>query len=192
MMPRSGRNGSFNSCRGPTTPKHHILDRIAIHATRDHLEATLTWRAGAQQHLWIERPLRRRSGKVPWTEEENAWLRTHYATATVDALQAHFLQRTYTAIRRHAEDLGLPRPQRGRPKPRGTPWTEADKAVLRAYARGAISEAELCAQLPGRSWDAIEKQCQVLGLTKGIKPMYYRAISDTLEMISGEDFSTME
>jgi hypothetical protein len=116
-------------------------------------------------------------------------LRTHYATATVDALQAHFLQRTYTAIRRHAEDLWLPRPQRGRPKPRGTPWTEADKAVLRAYARGAISEAELCAQLPGRSWDAIEKQCQVLGLTKGIKPMYYRAISDTLEMIFGEDFS---
>jgi hypothetical protein len=84
----------------------------------------------------------------------------------------------------HAEDLGLPRPQRGRPKPRGALWSEADKAVLHAYARGTISDAELCTQLPGRSWDAIDKQCQVLGLTKGKKPVYYHVISDTLEMIA--------
>jgi DNA invertase Pin-like site-specific DNA recombinase len=161
-----------------------ILDRVVITAARDHLEATIIWRTGVQQHLWIERPLLWRSGKVPWTEAENAWLRTHYATATVDTLQAHFPQRTYTAIRRHAEELGLPRPQRGRPKPKGASWTEADKAVLRAYALGGISNAELCAQLPGRSWDAIEKQSQVLGLRKGTKPVYYQVIADTLEMIS--------
>ena len=56
--------------------------------------------------------------------------------------------------------------------------------MLRAYARGAISDAELCAQLPGRSWDAIDKQCQVLGLTKGKKPVFYHVIADTLEMIA--------
>jgi hypothetical protein len=169
-----------------------ILDRVVINAARDHLEATLIWRAGAQQQLWIERPLRRRSGKAPWTAAENAWLRTHYATATADTLQAQFPQRTYAAIRRHAGELGLPRPQRGRPKPKGAPWTEADKAVLRAYVCGTLSEAELCAQLPGRSWDAIEKQCQVLGLRKGTTPVYYRVIADTLEMIPDGDSLTME
>jgi DNA invertase Pin-like site-specific DNA recombinase len=164
-----------------------ILDRVVINAARDHVNVTISWRAGAQQHLWIERPLRRRSGKAPWTEAEKAWLRTHYATATADTLQAQFPQRTYAAIRRHAEALGLPRPQRGRPKPKGAPWTEAAKAVLRAYVCGTLSEAELCAQLPGRSWDAIEKQCQVLGLRKGTKPVYYHVIADTLEMISDGD-----
>jgi hypothetical protein len=44
---------------------HLILDRMVINADREHVEATITWRTGTQQQLWIERPLIRRSGKVP-------------------------------------------------------------------------------------------------------------------------------
>jgi DNA invertase Pin-like site-specific DNA recombinase len=120
-----------------------ILERVIVNAAHDHVEVTIVWRAGARQRLWIERSPTRHSGKRPWTEEDNAWLRTHYATATVDTLQAHFPHRTYTAIRKQAEALRLPRPQHGRPKPKGAPWTEADKAVLRAYATSTISYAEL-------------------------------------------------
>ncbi len=77
-----------------------ILDRVVINADRNHVEATITWRTGAQQQLWIERPLTRRSGKVPWTEADNAWLQAHYATGAREALQARFPDRTYMAIRK--------------------------------------------------------------------------------------------
>jgi hypothetical protein len=169
-----------------------ILDRVIINADRDHLEATIIWRTGVQQHLWIERPLQRRSGKVPWTEADNAWLRAHYVTAAREALQAQFPHRTYMAIRRQGAALGLKRPHKGMPKPKGAPWSEAENTLVQAYAAGQISYTELRAQLPGRTWDGIEHQTRVLGLRLQQKPVYYRLAADAREMISGEDPSRME
>jgi Recombinase len=164
-----------------------ILDRVVIHADRNHVEATITWRTGAQQRLWIERPLRRRSGKVPWTEADNTWLRAHYATATRAELQAQFPHRTYMAVRKQAAAFELKRPQQGTSKPKGALWTEPENALLRAQAAGTISYTELCAQLEGRTWDAIETQRRVLGLTRQPQSIYYHVVSDAREMVSEED-----
>lgn len=81
--------------------------------------------------------------------------------------------RSRFAIRRQAQTLGLNRPQRGRPKPKGASWSTEEHAVLRAYATGEISYTELCTQLPGRSWDAIASQGRVLGLQLRQKGVYY-------------------
>jgi hypothetical protein len=155
------------------------------------VEATITWRTGAQQQLWIERPLRRRSGKSPWTEADNTWLRAHYATATSEELQAQFPHRTHMAIRKQAAALGLTRRQQGVPKPKGERWDEAENARLRAYAAGQLSCTELQAQLPGRTWDGIEHQARVLGLRLQRKPVYYRLEPGVREIVSEEDSSRM-
>jgi hypothetical protein len=150
-----------------------MLDRVVANVDCDHVEATMSWRTGVQQQLWIERPLRRRSGKAPWTEAENIWLRAHYATAPRETLQKHFPHRTHMAIRKQAATLGLKRPQHGKSKPKGALWTEPENALLRAQAAGTISYTELCAQLAGRTWDAIETQRRVLGLTRQPQSIYY-------------------
>jgi DNA invertase Pin-like site-specific DNA recombinase len=166
-----------------------ILNRVVITADRDHVEASIIWRAGAQQPLWIERPLLRRGGKAPWTSEDHAWLREHYATATQEALHARFPHRTHMAIRKQAAALGLKRPHKGVPKPKGTPWDEAESALLSVYAAGQLSCAELQAQLTHRTRDAIEHQARVLGLRLQRKPVYYRLAADVREIVSEGDSS---
>jgi hypothetical protein len=166
-----------------------ILDRVVINADREHVEATITWRTGAQQHLWIERPLLRRSGKVVWTPADRAWLQAHYATSSREELQRRFPDRTCRAIRKQAAALGLKRPHKGDPKPKGAPWDAVESALLHAYAAGQLSYAELQAQLPHRTWDGIEHQTRVLGLRLQRKPVYYRLAPDVREMVSEEDSS---
>ncbi|HSF34435.1 MAG TPA: hypothetical protein VLK82_28755, partial [Candidatus Tectomicrobia bacterium] len=173
---------------GQPASLHHeflrlMLDRVLVHTQRESIEATIVWRSGAEQHLWIERPLHQRSGKLRWTDADNEWLREYYASSPVQALEARFPDRRYAAIRRQAETLGLRRPQRGIPKLQGVVWSEAENAVLRMYVAGEISAADLCAQLAGRSWDAITHQGRRLGLRFRRKAVYYRLVSDTRETI---------
>ena len=113
-----------------------ILDRVLVKAERGAVEATIVWRSGIEQQLWIERPLHQRGGKVRWTDVEDEWLRTQYVSSSAQELQARFPDRSYYAIRRHAETLGLKRSPRGLPKPKGVVWSEAENAELRAYALG--------------------------------------------------------
>ena len=164
-----------------------ILDRVLVSARHDAVEATIVWRSGAEQHLWIERPLHQRGGKVRWTDADNEWLRAQYAASTPQDLHARFPDRGYYAIRRHAETLGLKRSTRGLPKPKGVVWSEEENAELRAYATGEMSAAELSARLPGRSWGAIASQGCVLGLRLRRKGVYYQVRNDTREIIETED-----
>ena len=164
-----------------------LLERVVIEASVDHVTATVVWRGGLQQRLWIERPRLKRGGKPPWTDEENAWLQQHYTTATPEALQAHFPHRSYKTIRRHAERLGLHRPRRCRAEPRGALWRPEENAVLQAYAAGEISHTDLLTQLPGRSWDGIESQARTLHLSFRRRPLYYQIVEDNRDIVSQED-----
>ena len=166
---------------------HLILDRVLVNAQSDAVEATMVWRSGGEQHLWIERPLRQRGGRGRWTEAHHAWLREHYAASTVQDLGAQFPRRDYQAIRRQAETLGLTRPPRGRPKPKGRRWSNEENAVLQGYAAGEMSYAELCGRLPGRSWGAIASQGRLLGIRLRSQAVYYRLVNNTREIIDTED-----
>jgi Recombinase len=169
-----------------------ILDRVLVNAQGDAVEATVVWRSGVEQHLWIERPLRQRGGKERWTDADHAWLREHYAASTVQELEAQFPRRGYQAIRRQAETLGHTRPPRGRPKPKGASWNTEEHAVLQAYAAREMSYVELCGQLPDRSWDAIASQGRLLGLRLRRQAAYYRLVHDTREIIDTEDSSRIK
>jgi hypothetical protein len=158
-----------------------------VNAERGAVEATIVWRSGAEQQLWIERPLHQHGGKVHWMDTDNEWLRDHYVSSSAQEIQARFPDRGYRAIRRQAQTLGLKRPQRGRRKPKGVVWSEVENAELRAYAAGEMSAAELSARLPGRAWDAIASQGRVLGMGLRRKGVYYQVRHDTREIIDKED-----
>jgi hypothetical protein len=153
-----------------------ILDRVLVKAERGAVEATIVWRSGAEQQLWIERPLHQRGGKVRWTDADDEWLRAQYVLSSAQDLHARFPDRSYYAIRRHAETLGLKRSTRGLPKPKGVVWSEAENT-------------ELSARLPGHSWDAIGAQGRILGLRLRRKGVYYQVRRDTREIIDTEDSS---
>jgi hypothetical protein len=161
-----------------------ILGGIYVHAASDHVEALVVWCSGAQQRLWIERPPRRRGGKVPWMDVDNSWLLAYYITVTKEERQARFPHRTQMAIRKQAKRLGLIRSQQEISKPHLPPWTKAEHEWLRAYVVGQISAADLRAKLPGRTWDAIESQQRVLGLVQQQKPIYYQINSSIQDIIS--------
>jgi hypothetical protein len=91
------------------------------------------------------------------------------------------------AIRKQAAALGLKRPPKERPKLHGTPWEEAEHALVRAYAAAQLSYADLQAQLPGRTWDGIEHHARVLGLRLRHKPVYYWLVPDVREIVFEED-----
>jgi hypothetical protein len=184
----TGRDGQPASLRSEFL--RLILDRVLVAARRDAVEATIVWRSGAEQQLWIERSLHQRGGKMRWTDVDDEWLRTHYVSSSGQELHARFPDRGYHTIRRHAETLGLKRSPRGLPKPKGIVWSEAENAELRAYATGGMSAEELSARLPGRSWDAIGSQGRVLGLRLRRKGVYYQVRRDTREIIDKEDSST--
>jgi DASH complex subunit Hsk3 like len=109
-----------------------ILDRVVVETHPSHVIATIAWRSAAQHRLWIERPRRGRAARVGWSAEENIWLRQQYATATHDDFKARFPHRTYMAIRKQAEVLGLKRSQTGVPKPQGAPFIEDTLEVVPA------------------------------------------------------------
>jgi hypothetical protein len=169
-----------------------LLKRVVIEADRDTIKATVIWhneqRLGWQE-LWIERPPIRRSGKRRWTEEDQMWWQAHYATASVEVLQAKFPSRTYTAIRKYAATLGLQRSQQGVPKPRGATWSAADNEVLRDYATGKISYVDLRVRLAGRTWAAIETQACVMGFSLRRSKVFYRVVRDTKDMMSSDSHS---
>src|SRR4029453_9378499 len=104
---------------------------------------------------------------------------------------ACFLRGATQDLRRKAEILGLKRPPRGRPKLKGASWSTEEHAALQAYAAGEMSYAELCGQLPGRSWDAIASQGRLLGLRLPRQAAYYQLVHDTREIIDPEDSSRM-
>jgi DNA invertase Pin-like site-specific DNA recombinase len=160
-----------------------LLARVVIEADADHVTATVVWRGGLQQHLWIERPRLLRAGRRPWTEAENTWLRQHFATATPEEFHARFPLRSYPAIRQQAERLGLSRPIHRLAIPRAPLWSQEENAVLQAYAAGAISYSDMKAQLPGRSWDGIWKQAYALRLSLRRRPVYYRVVEDMRDRV---------
>lgn len=55
----------------------------------------------------VSRKLAPRSKVEPWTQEEVAWLRRHYATSTAEELVARFPHRTLSSIRIRASEMGL-------------------------------------------------------------------------------------
>jgi DNA invertase Pin-like site-specific DNA recombinase len=86
-----------------------LILRVELDARRDHLIATIVWRSGARQRIWIERQRRALAGKAPWTDDDDAWLRTHYTTATADEIANRFPARSRDAITVRANRLGLQR-----------------------------------------------------------------------------------
>jgi DNA invertase Pin-like site-specific DNA recombinase len=168
-----------------------LLERVSIASDADHVTATVVWRTGLQQRLWIERPRFRRGGKVPWTATENAWLRKYYTTATPEDIQAQFPQRSANAIRQQASRLGLDRRQRSRSDPKNPNWSPDETVVLHAYAAGEISYVDMIARLPGRSWDGIQGQAGVLGLRLRHRSVHYRVLAGACDTVLLENHAAV-
>lgn len=97
--------------------------------------------------------------KVHWTSEEIDYLKSHYATETLETLCLH-LQRTDNSIQRKANYLGL-RSSFGHTSQE---WTQAEDDLLRSiYATSSKAEMR---DILGKSDSAIYHRANRLGLEK--------------------------
>ena len=88
-----------------------------------------------------------------WTESEEDILRKHYRKRG-RAYCAGRVQRTVDAVQKHATTMGITG---------GPVWTQAEVDVL-LREWGEISERNLRARLPGRTWNGIAQQARKHGL----------------------------
>lgn len=102
---------------------------------------------------------RNRPTSRPWTEADDAMLRTLYGTMKREDV-AQQLNRTMTATAARASLLGLTRPDSRASGPR--PWTQKEDAVLRRL-HGTITCGEIAEKI-GRSTIAVYGRVRTLGL----------------------------
>jgi DNA invertase Pin-like site-specific DNA recombinase len=140
-----------------------LLAGVDVDAGRDAIAVTVRWQSGATQTLHIERPPTRRIGKQRWTADEDAWLRAHYAAASVATIRARFPDRTASAVQQRANTMGLIRGVSHGGS--AVAWTADEDTAIRHHAEGRISAAELAERLPERSAWAILARRRVLGVT---------------------------
>jgi hypothetical protein len=160
-----------------------VLDRVLVRATPEQADVVITWRSGAQQRLWVERPRLARGRKTAWTPAEDECLRSYYPAATSAQISARLPNRAYSAIQARASTMGIRREPHAIHYRRGAAWTEGENAAVRAYAAGEIGHAELGARLPRRTPEAIQTQQRVLGLRRRGARLHYRVTDEALEML---------
>ncbi|MBI3969475.1 MAG: hypothetical protein HY329_27845 [Chloroflexi bacterium] len=86
-----------------------VLDRIELRHDRTDVRATVHWRYGLQQTLYVRRPGRSVGQFAPWPEADVERFRAlRPATGHVD-LMAAFPGRTWDSFKRLANTLGLER-----------------------------------------------------------------------------------
>jgi hypothetical protein len=142
-----------------------------------------------EQRLWVERPRLARGQKSAWTAADDECLRTPYPTATPVEIQARLPHRTYSAIQTRASSMGIRRHPKAICHPGGAAWSEAESGIVRAYAAGEISYAELRARLPRRTPEAIQAQLRAFGGRRRGARVHYRVVEDALEMLPTESDS---
>jgi hypothetical protein len=160
-----------------------ILERVTVDVADDHIDASIIWRSGARNDLRIDRPIEAR-GKTPWTPDEDAWLREHYATATREEMEAALPRRAYPAIRQRARFLGARRQRESIPPGIGPRWTEEENNIIREYVAGGISYGRLRDMLSDRTWDAIVTQAGVLHLSMRNVAVHYTVVGDEREIVA--------
>jgi hypothetical protein len=176
----------------PTNLKNELLalllDRVTVISGSDTIQATITWRSGETQYLVIDRPVGRRGGKTPWTDEDRAWLRDHYPTAPKADIEARFPDRHRTAIRKMAGALGVRRDRTTiQPNGHGVPWTEAEDTAIRRYFAGTVSYADLLEALPGRTWGGIVVRRKRLDLPAQVERVFYCVVDGAGTIVGSAD-----
>jgi len=137
-----------------------ILDKVVIHPLEDHdFVVDVQWKGGPTDVLWIERPLWN-SLRRPWTNEEIALLRQHYAAAEVKTLVALFPGKLWDGLRVEAHQLKLRRERHYDP----TPWSSEEDQLLRQFAQQAITYKAMRQALRHRRSSDIERRVAKLGI----------------------------
>jgi hypothetical protein len=102
-----------------------------------------------------------RKDHKPWTEEETQFMIDQYASTPMDEIKAALPDRNAGTIRAKAHRLGIVR------QVRGNPWTAQEERTLRRlYPNANLTGDEIAAAIPGRTWGAIRKRANKLGLNR--------------------------
>lgn len=131
-----------------------VIEQVQVRHNKSHIWCRILWKDGTVQELVIHRPYV--DFRVPWTEEELAILKEHYPTAQRERLVELLPQRTWVAIYRQGQTIGLKRTvpaNGGGAKPRWQPWEDD---LIRRYYDAEITKVELQDLLPDRAWCSIK------------------------------------
>lgn len=113
-----------------------------------------------------------------WSEDEDTILREMYARADAGAILEMLPDRTWTGVKRHANELGLLRERGGKAKDERLPasirnagirkqgnWSEEENTILREMYPGAKA-TEILELLPNRNWKSVISHAFELGITR--------------------------
>lgn len=149
--------GCFQSYRGALRNRllKAIVDKVELRHDRQHIEATVVWKAGFEQVIFIQRPPSRSGREKRWTDQEDILLKMLWPSSSHDSVLAALSGRSWTAIAGRALRLGLRRKRQYCPPQKWRRWDAVEDEKLRLMYEAGCPMKEIANDL-SRSIDAIE------------------------------------
>jgi hypothetical protein len=122
-----------------------IIAKVEIRHDANAIEATVYWKTGFHQQVIIQRAKAVFNQDSIWSDEEDKLLETLWPDASTETLLKSFPKRTWSAVRNHAQHLGLKRMKKPESSMMRHHWTKQEETQARAlYEKGTpVSEIAL-------------------------------------------------
>lgn len=153
----------------PATLKNRLLNQliemVVLRHEREHIDATIIWKAGFQQGIRIHRPPARGSREKRWSEQKLALLRMLWPLSNKEVILAALPERSWSAIGERALRLRLNRKRDLYRQGASRHWTEGEKSRLTQLYQAGISVPDIAGEL-GRGQRAIVGKASKLKLKR--------------------------
>ncbi|MFH0769380.1 MAG: hypothetical protein V1932_07445 [Chloroflexota bacterium] len=143
-----------------------LIDRVEIRHDREHIKATIVWKAGFNQVVRIQRLQPHCSQENRWSAEETKLLRMLWPSASWDTILVALPDRNRSAIYNRATRLRLSRQGIKKLPENSTLWTQAEIDRLKeSYVKDGLSIIEIADEL-GRTEHAVEHKITSMKLKR--------------------------
>ena len=138
-----------------------IIEKVELRGSQD-IEATIVWKTGFRQKVFIHRHQSNSKLERRWSEEEDGLLRMMYSSSSPDVLMAAITNRSWKAITIRARRLNLHRVKSRTNLWRK--WTQEDDEQLSQFYRDGEQCEEIARKL-GRSETSVATRARNRGLS---------------------------
>ncbi|MFC1909857.1 hypothetical protein ACFLXC_01005 [Chloroflexota bacterium] len=147
-----------------------LVDRVELKHDGYDIEATVVWKVGFRQVIYIRRPAVAFQKEKLWRSEEDSLMKMLWPSSSLETIMAALPGRTWASLHNRASSLKLKRQRSYTRIGNWRPWTNKDDTRLKKLYVSEISTTEIARRL-GRSAGAVVRRACLMGVPR---PMAFR------------------
>jgi hypothetical protein len=137
-----------------------IIAKVELRHDVKTIEAIIYWKTGFRQQVIIQRAKAAFNQDSIWSDEENRLLKTLWLDASIETVLKDFPKRTWSAVRNHAQYLGLKRVKKPESSTIRHRWTKQEETQARGLYEEGTPVPEIALKL-NINQAAIEQHAKV-------------------------------